>query len=462
MESAPVPRPDFRATVQRLVKSSFGEMFNATIKQDQNGRFVMKNISFIYSDKVKPLSELIIEIESEHEQGWTTFVQVLAKFVLLDSGSDIESLKSSKIWVLLFIAGIVMNKSRDSLAEIQKFRQQVSTNRLRMHAECNGSDESELISFILLHFEGDPVYYKDVLINIMCRIATFVMQFPATIIGEKQNWHYVIQVICEKVYNYLENESIDRARKEKLGQDKLFVEALKCWSKYHEKYQVDSLYDPANRLQYRLGFYAHQCLIKLLPNEDKRNFESRAQKVLNATDRTKHVLLSKDSLAAASLFSGNFRAKFAISEHCYYEVIIFSSDNLMVFGFDMLKIDRLCGSTIGNDTFSIGFSPVEQCIRFDKKKFGVDNPTKWEEGDVVGCLLNVASKKVKFYFNGKRVLCKELKLFEKPQIHRKADYLAAVSLFGKAMCYFNFGQAPFKYGPNLAEKNGKKTKLACV
>ena len=213
-------------------------------------------------------------------------------------------------------------------------------------------------------------------------------------------------------------------------------------SRFLQKCTFDSLYTPTfDYYRYQIAFCARWHLDRLLG----QNFAlGETKSKLDINDMTQGIKISSDRLCVRSDSEWqSIRSMFPITSGIYfYEVILLTSGSMRI-GWATKECEFEEGKGVGNDEYSIGYDGYQKkiCHIYGDYTLLKKNVRRWKAGDVVGCLIDVGEKKFAFYLNGEQIE------YQADVFFSKQAYFAAVSLSAHQQCYFNFGQAPFKYAP---------------
>lgn len=279
-----------------------------------------------------------------------------------------------------------------------------------------------------------------------------VIRFLEKIIKENHNALHVLFAL-----NCIEKFALTKESKETILKNFDICKELLELEKYANHYSIGSLYcsSPVDFLRYQVGFCAQWCLDNIFIKKGrklsyKKVDYSTLNALLNVNDKTEFLKLSSNGLSArcdTSTFEC-VRATFPVSSGVYYyEAIIFTSGIMQIgWATKATNFKNHEGIGVGDDRHSIAFDGCRSVIWHNTQhyKHGL---SRWNTGDVVGCLIDKENKKFVFYLNGKKVEINK-RISQKLNLHFSDEpYYAAASLMSYQHCYFNFGQAAFKYPP---------------
>ncbi|KAH9394552.1 PREDICTED: RING finger and SPRY domain-containing protein 1-like [Rhagoletis zephyria] len=279
-----------------------------------------------------------------------------------------------------------------------------------------------------------------------------VIKFLEKIIRENHNPLHILFAL-----NCIEKFASSRENRDTILKNFNLIKELVELEKFAAQYTIGSLYcaSPSDCLKYQIGFCAQWCLDNIILKKGRKlSYEkvdySNLNAILNVKDKTEFIKLSSNGLSArcdTSTFEC-VRATFPVSTGCYYYEAIILTSGIMQIGWATkatnFRNDE--GIGVGDDRNSIAFDGCRSVIWHNTThyKHGL---SRWNTGDVVGCLLDVENRKFIFYLNGKKVEINR-KIAQKLNLHfSDQPYYAAASLMSYQQVYFNFGQAPFKYPP---------------
>ena len=138
-----------------------------------------------------------------------------------------------------------------------------------------------------------------------------------------------------------------------------------------------------------------------------------------------------------------------ISGMWYYEVTL-ESDGLMQIGWcgGKFECDPLRGQGVGDHVRSWAFDGLR------KKKWNVTSEVygrRWRAGDVVGSMLDVGRREIRFWLNGQDLgrAFENVPIAERDGLDGEVEGLRpAASLNTGQKAFFNFGHVPFQYLPD--------------
>ncbi len=126
------------------------------------------------------------------------------------------------------------------------------------------------------------------------------------------------------------------------------------------------------------------------------------------------------------------------SEVFFYEVVLLTSGEMRLGWIS----GNSSSSSLGTDLYSVGLDGHHRRLWHNQVDQPVKDMSRWKCGDVIGCLIDFNLESFSFYHNGEKVDLGEVRIH-----FSSLPYFASASLAVNQQCYFNFGQAPFKYPP---------------
>ncbi|KAJ6221259.1 hypothetical protein RDWZM_007071 [Blomia tropicalis] len=283
-------------------------------------------------------------------------------------------------------------------------------------------------------------------------LSSRVIKFLERIIRENHNPLHVLFAL-----NCIEKFALTRENKEIILKNFDICKELLELEKYANNYFHGSLYggQPVDYLRYQVGFCAQWCLDNVfLKKGRKLSYKkvdySNLNAILNGNDKTEFLKLSSNGLSArcdTSTFEC-VRSTCSVSSGIYYYEAIVLTSGIMQIGWATKSTNFMNheGSGVGDDRHSIAFDGCRSVIWHGTQNYK-HGLSRWNPGDVVGCLINFESRKFTFYLNGKKVEINK-KISQKLSLNFSNEpYYAAASLMSYQQIFFNFGQSPFKYPP---------------
>lgn len=165
-------------------------------------------------------------------------------------------------------------------------------------------------------------------------------------------------------------------------------------------------------------------------------------------DKGKWAVLATSHFPTIHLTSPSIGLKQPTTSGRWYYEVTLQSDGLMQIGWTggTFQCDPLRGQGVGDHVRSWAFDGLR------RKKWNVTSEgygRRWRVGDVVGALLDVGRKEMRFYINGEDLglAFSNLELIDKGESGESCGLRPAASLNTGQKAIFNFGNAPFKYPP---------------
>lgn len=206
-------------------------------------------------------------------------------------------------------------------------------------------------------------------------------------------------------------------------------------------------------LQEQVSFCAQWHLDNYFINEDRPySYElvdrENLNAMLNVKDVSENLKISPDGLAARNDTSRfeSVRCTYAMTSGTYYYEVQLITAGVMQIGL-ATKQSRFLnyeGFGIGDDDHSLAYDGCRQLI-WQNAKSSHTRLSRWKEGDIVGCLIDLNKFQVTFSLNGKMGEPNGDLFRNKCQL--SSQYYAAASFMPFQHCVFNFGRTPFKYPP---------------
>lgn len=243
-----------------------------------------------------------------------------------------------------------------------------------------------------------------------------------------------------------------------------FLEKLKKRSSYVKKARFLNLYT-LDFVQYQIAFCARsvreQILTHLLSSNDLSvssiddvdlPVRVKATAVLSCQYMSSGMQLSPDQLSARSdrrwqtvLAADNV----PLNDEFYCEVILLTCGPMRI-GFiaeeTMADLESPLGSSDVSSVSFDGFHKVIWCgrKRWPLGKGTVNKVSRWKSGDVVGCEMDLTTRRMAFYLNGRQVQI-PLEAVDDAFWQSEGNYYLALTLGNQSHCLCNFGQKPFRY-----------------
>lgn len=217
--------------------------------------------------------------------------------------------------------------------------------------------------------------------------------------------------------------------------------------------KLEKLEDWASSEDYRkrqVGFSSRWLLDNIFMAKDRQlSYETvdlgHINAMLNVNDVSEYLKISPDGLEARSDASSfeSVRCTFSVDSGVWYYEVTIVTTGVMQIGWatKRSKFFNYDGFGIGDDEFSCAYDGCRQLLwhlAFSHRH----NHRAWQEGDVLGLLLDLQRSEIIFYMNG-NPLPPEKEVFK----HAKGGFFAAASFMSHQQCLFNFGATPFKYPP---------------
>jgi len=200
----------------------------------------------------------------------------------------------------------------------------------------------------------------------------------------------------------------------------------------------------------QVGFSARWLLDNIFISKD-RTLSYKTVKLdninamLNVNDVSEYLKISPDGLEARSDASSfeSVRCTFSVDSGVWYYEVTIVTVGVMQIGWatKKSKFFNYDGFGIGDDEFSCAYDGCRQLL-WHLATSHRHSHRPWQEGDVLGLLLDLERSEVIFYMNGVS-LPPEKEVFR----HAKGGFFAAASFMSHQQCLFNFGASPFKFPP---------------
>lgn len=242
-----------------------------------------------------------------------------------------------------------------------------------------------------------------------------------------------------------------------------FLEKLKKQSSYVKKSRFLNPYT-LDFILYQIAFCARslreQILTHLLSSNDLSvssiddldiPIKVRATAVLSCQYMSCKMQLSPDLLSARSDrgWQTVLAAENVPEDDIFYCDVILLTCGKMRIGFiaeeSIVDLELPLGSS---DVSAISFDGFQKVIWSGKKRWPLEKGTgkirRWKSGDVVGCEMDLSSRKVAFYLNGRKVQI-PLEAIDEGFWQNEGNYYLAISLASQQHVLCNFGQKLFRY-----------------
>ncbi|PAV76580.1 hypothetical protein WR25_19214 [Diploscapter pachys] len=213
----------------------------------------------------------------------------------------------------------------------------------------------------------------------------------------------------------------------------------------------------SNWLAQQVGFCAQWSLDNIFVSENRQfAYESAdvsgINAMLNHEDVSEYLKIGPDGLEARCDVSSfeSVRCTFEAVEGVWYYEATVLTPGVMQIGLATKRSRFLNheGYGIGDDDCSVAYDGCRQLVWYNANSTKHEHPP-WKQGDVVGVLLNIPEKYVRFSLNGIPLYQKHKEfLFQLPE---GDGVFAAASFMSFQQCRFNFGAMPFRFPPKNIE-----------